>query len=422
MYKPISIIIALSFFILKMGHAQDLTKVTIDECYQWTSENYPLVKQLGLIEKSKAFNLNNASKGYLPQININGQATYQSDVTSLPISLPNVEIPTVSKDQYKIYADIYQPLTNGSMIKLKQKSIEATAKIEAQNIEVNLYQLKERVNQLYFGILLIDGQLKQFDIFKNDLTAAIEKVEAAIENGTAVETNKLLLQSELINLTQKIQEKTANKTAFSTMLAALTGKGISAKTVFERPQNPILATEINRPELQLFDLQRQTIDLKSEQIKNRWMPNVGLFAQTGFGRPALNFLSNDFEFYFIGGVKANWNISGLYTNKNEKQLISISKLKVDVTKETFLLNTNLAMTQQNNEVAKFQDLINTDKELITIRKQIKETAEVQLNNGLISALDYISYINGESKAQENLLLHQIQLLMAQYQLKTTSGN
>lgn len=422
MYKPISIIIALSFFILKMGHAQDLTKVTIDECYQWTSENYPLVKQLGLIEKSKAFNLNNASKGYLPQININGQATYQSDVTSLPISLPNVEIPTVSKDQYKIYADIYQPLTNGSMIKLKQKSIEATAKIEAQNIEVNLYQLKERVNQLYFGILLIDGQLKQFDIFKNDLTAAIEKVEAAIENGTAVETNKLLLQSELINLTQKIQEKTANKTAFSTMLAALTGKGISAKTVFERPQNPILATEINRPELQLFDLQRQTIDLKSEQIKNRWMPNVGLFAQTGFGRPALNFLSNDFEFYFIGGVKANWNISGLYTNKNEEQLISISKLKVDVTKETFLLNTNLAMTQQNNEVAKFQDLINTDKELITIRKQIKETAEVQLNNGLISALDYISYINGESKAQENLLLHQIQLLMAQYQLKTTSGN
>jgi outer membrane protein TolC len=371
MYKPISIIIALSFFILKMGHAQDLTKVTIDECYQWTSENYPLVKQLGLIEKSKAFNLNNASKGYLPQININGQATYQSDVTSLPISLPNVEIPTVSKDQYKIYADIYQPLTNGSMIKLKQKSIEATAKIEAQNIEVNLYQLKERVNQLYFGILLINGQLKQFDIFKNDLTAAIEKVEAAIENGTAVETNKLLLQSELINLTQKIQEKTANKTAFSTMLAALTGKGISAKTVFERPQNPIVSTEINRPELQLFDLQRQTIDLKSEQIKNRWMPNVGLFAQTGFGRPALNFLSNDFEFYFIGGVKANWNISGLYTNKNEEQLISISKLKVDVTKETFLLNTNLAMTQQNNEVAKFQDLINTDKELITIRKQIK---------------------------------------------------
>jgi outer membrane protein TolC len=422
MYKPISIIIALSFFILKMGHAQDLTKVTIDECYQWTSENYPLVKQLGLIEKSKAFNLNNASKGYLPQININGQATYQSDVTSLPISLPNVEIPTVSKDQYKIYADIYQPLTNGSMIKLKQKSIEATAKIEAQNIEVNLYQLKERVNQLYFGILLINGQLKQFDIFKNDLTAAIEKVEAAIENGTAVETNKLLLQSELINLTQKIQEKTANKTAFSTMLAALTGKGISAKTVFERPQNPIVSTEINRPELQLFDLQRQTIDLKSEQIKNRWMPNVGLFAQTGFGRPALNFLSNDFEFYFIGGVKANWNISGLYTNKNEEQLISISKLKVDVTKETFLLNTNLAMTQQNNEVAKFQDLINTDKELITIRKQIKETAEVQLNNGLISALEYISYINGESKAQENLLLHQIQLLMAQYQLKTTSGN
>lgn len=422
MYKPILIIIALTFFILKMGHAQDLEKITIEECYQWTNENYPLVKQFDLIEKSKAFNLENASKGYLPQININGQATYQSDVTSLPISLPNVEIPTVSKDQYKIYADIYQPLTNGSMIKLKQKSIAAAAKIEAQNIEVNLYQLKERVNQLYFGILLINGQLKQFDVLKNDINAAIQKVEAAIENGTAVETNKLLLQSELINLTQKIQEQTANRAAFSTMLAALTGKQISAKTTFETPQNPIVATEINRPELQLFDLQRQTIDLKSEEIKNRWMPNVGLFAQTGYGRPALNFLSNDFELYFIGGLKANWNISGLYTNKNETQLISISKLKIDATKETFLFNTNLSITQQNNEVAKFQELMNTDKELIFIRKKIKETAEVQLNNGLISALDYISYINAESKAQENLLLHQIQFLMAQYQLKTTSGN
>lgn len=402
--------------------SQEVQTMSIEDCYQWSRNNNPLIKQMDIIDKTTQFNLSNASNGNLPQIKLNGQATYQSDVTNLPIDIPNMEIPTIDKDQYKIYGEVYQPLTNFSNVNANKKIISGTGEIEKQQVEVNLYQLKERINQMYFGVLLINEKIEQYQIIQADLDNALAKVEAAIDNGTATITDKQLLQVEHISLAQQIEENKANQLAFLNMLSVLTGKKITKATVLAKPALTAIPTTINRPEVHLFNLQNQTIMLQEKLLSNSLLPNLGLFVQGGYGRPALNFLSNDFDFYYLGGIKFNWNISSFYGYKNTKKILALRSNKIETQKEAFLLNTNLTQTQQSAEISKYQSLIQSDIEIIKIREEVLATANVQLSNGLITTLDYVKFLNDVNKARQVYLLHETQLLLAQFNLKTTTGN
>jgi outer membrane protein TolC len=402
--------------------SQEVSTISIEECYQWSRENYPLIKQMDIIDKTTQFNLSNASNGNLPQIKLNGQATYQSAVTKLPIEIPNMEIPTIDKDQYKIYGELYQPLTNFSNVRANKSIISSNGEIEKQQVEVNLYHLKERINQMYFGVLLINEKIEQYQIIQSDIENAMAKIEAAIDNGTATITDKQLLKVEHISLAQQIEENRANQLAFLNMLSVLTGKNILAATALTKPAHNVIPTTINRPELQLFNLQKQTIKLQKKLLSNSLLPNLGLFVQGGYGRPALNFLSNDFDFYYLGGIKFNWNISSIYGYKNTKNILDLSRDKIENQKEAFLLNTNLTTSQQSAEVSKYQNTIKSDNEIIKIREEVLATANVQLTNGLITTLDYVKFLNDVNKARQVFVLHETQLLLAQFNLKTTTGN
>lgn len=235
--------IILSFFSVTVSllHAQNLTnevsveKVTIAECYDWARANFPLINQMGMIDKSTQYNLSNASIGNLPQVSIKGQASYQSAVTNLPINIPNVEIPTINKDQYKVYGELYQPLTNFYNVQTQKREFELNGKIEKQQIELELYQLKERVNQIYFGALLINEKIDQFKLVKADLDSTLVKVDVAMKNGTATLKDKRLLDVEIISIDQKNEENRANELAFFKMLSIITGKNISEITQLEKP-------------------------------------------------------------------------------------------------------------------------------------------------------------------------------------------
>ena len=399
-----------------------IPSATIDDCYEWSRANFPLIQQMDIIDKATQYSLSNASNGNLPQINLNGQATYQSAVTNFPIELPNVEVPTVSKDQYKIYGEVDQPLTNFSKVNTKKRQIEIDGEIEKQRVEVDLYKLKERINQTYFGVLLINEKISQFEIIIADLDSAMVKVTAAIDNGTATLTDKRLLNVERISIVQKIEENESNQLAFLNILSLLTDKNISKSTILDKPEVQAEVSEVSRPELRLFKLQNEAVDIQSKQLNNNLMPNLGLFGQGGYGRPALNFLSNDFELYYVGGVKLNWNISNYYNHKNSKKSLQTVRDKISTQQQTFLLNTELTQTQQTAEITKFEGLMKSDNEIINIRTEILNTAKVQLNNGLITTIDYVKYLNDVNRAKQSFLLHETQLLLALYNLKITTGN
>ncbi len=419
---PHEILLTIIFLlaITTVSWAQSQSSLTIDEAYRLAIKNYPLVKQVSLIEKTKQYSIENANKGYLPQLSIDGQGTYQSDVTS--ISIPGVTAINLSKDQYRIYGEISQIVTDGGIIKQQKELVKVNTETEHQKIEVELYKLKERINQLFFGILLIDAQIEQTELLKKDIQAGIDKTNAAIANGTALKSNADNLRAELLKINQRTIELQFNRKGYADMLAIFIAQRLDENTKLITPTTQPVSTGINRPELKLYEAQKKSFDIQSNLITAKNLPKVGLFFQGGYGRPGLNFLNNDFATYYIGGVRLNWGLGGLYTAKNDRNLLKINQQTIDVQKETFLFNTNLSLSQQNSEITKFQKLVYSDDEIIKLRESIKITAKSQLENGTITSNDYLIYVNAEDQARQNLLLHQVQLGLAQYNYQTTSGN
>jgi len=407
-------------------HAQTGQPLSIDSCYAMAKRNYPLVKQYDLIEKSRSYSLNNVAKGYLPQVNIGGYATYQSNVTqpalnqNLPGALPIFE--TISKDQYKVYGEVIQPITDLFTLKNNKELIEVNAGVEAQKLKVELYRLRERIDQIYFGMLLIEQQLEQIEIIKKDIQAGINKTNAAIENGIGLKSNLNLLKAEMLKTEQRAIELNAGRKSYADMLSLFIGVPVTENTTLQIPVSPKFSAVIARPEIELYNLQKQVFDVQGSMINARNIPRFSLFLQSGYGRPALNMLSNDFDFFYIGGLRLNWSLTSFYTSQKEREILGLNQNSIDIQKETFLFNTNLAVKQQFNEAAKIESLIQTDNEIIELRESIKNTAQSQLENGVITANDYVIFVNAEDQARQNLLLHQVQLLMVLYNNKTTTGN
>ena len=398
--------------------------LTINEVYTLARKNYPLIKQRGLIAKTKEYSVSNAAKGYLPAFSINGQATYQSAVTTFPFTIPikGFTLPQYSKDQYKIDGELDQVIYDGGIIKNQKQAAEANEVIQQQSLEVELYALYDRVNQLFFGILLTNEQLKQNDLLKADIKNGIDKTKALVTNGTAYRSSVDELSAQLLQTEQSRVELAATKKAYLDMLSVFINNPLNENTVLEKPAEPGYTETINRPELLSYDYQKKTYDLQDDLLKAQLMPKLGFFAQGGYARPGLDPLSNSFQWYYIGGLRLSWNLGGLYTLKNQRKLLDIGRETLDIQKEIFLFNTNLTQKQQNADIVKYTELVSKDDAIIALRESVKNAAAAQLENGVLSAHDYITEVNAEDQARQNLILHNMQLLQAQYSYQNTTGN
>ncbi|HTF19422.1 MAG TPA: TolC family protein [Chryseolinea sp.] len=398
-------------------HAQ----LTLEQSYQLAEQNYPLTKQRALIYQSRDFSLQNATTGYLPAVAINGQQSYQSDVTGLP-SLPGVEplVPPVSKNQYKAYGDVMLSIYDGGVIHAQKQAITTNAQVEEQSLHVELYKLRDRVNQLYFGILLFDGQLEQQVLVRQDLENGLKTAEAFIANGTALKSTADLLRAELLRNEQVDIDLQAMRKAYLEMLGLLIGREISAGTLVKPPQANVVA-EVNRPELQLYQYQRSLLDVEQKRLNTIITPRLSTFLQGGYGRPALNMLENNPDTYYIVGFRLNWNLTGFYNRKRDKELIDVRRSGVDVQQEVFLFNVGYQVRQQQTEIDRFAQLTASDDEIISLRVKIKETAYVQLENGVLDSREYLREVQAESLARQAKVLHEIRMLTAQYELQTTQG-
>ncbi len=407
--------------------AQNTDKITLDACYNWASDNYPIAKQRGLIKQNTALTINTLEKNWLPQIELNAQGSYQSEVTTFSLDIPNVKGPTpLSKDQYKATLDVKQIIWDGGVIALQKKVLEANGAVENQRVEVELARLKERVNALYFNVLQADVNVDIIQVLKKDLAARMKKTEAAVASGVALKRDVQTLQVEDLKAEQRLTEIRSARSAAVRMLALLTGKSLSENTTFERPilrGASDISLQIDRPELKLFDLQKSLIDRQLEINALKNFPRIMAFGTAGYGRPGLNFLKNEFRPYALAGVSFKWNLTDFYskTLKNDLQQIRNGAQVIDLQRDVFLLNTKSVMEQQSADIQKWQALIESDRQIVALRGKIKESATAQVENGTLTTNDYLIELNAESQARLNLDLHQLQLLLAQINLKTTTN-
>ena len=409
--------------------------LTITQCYELARTNYPLIKRYALIDKTEQYNLSNAGKGWLPQLAINAKASYQSNVTKLPFDtekistmIPGFSVPTLSKDQYQVVAEINQTIWDGGIIHSTRELSRTQAIADREQLESDLYLLNERVNQLYFGCLLQDELLKQNGLLQKELQINIDRIKTMINNGVANESDRESLEVELLNASQREIEIKANHEAYRLILGTLIGKEISGYTLLSpgitSPPGPLSTREgeINRPELRALEAQKELADMQNKQINAGLMPRIGLFLQGGYGRPGLNMLKDGFEPFYVAGVRFSWNIGKLYTLKTDRKRVETSMNFIDLQREIFLFNTSLDMLRQNTEIKKIDDLLAADKQIVDLRTSIKKAAEVKLENGVISVTDLIREINAEDFAKQNVATHRIQKLMAIYNLIYTTNN
>ncbi len=398
-------------------------KLSLEECYDLVNKNYPLVKQNELLAKQNELDLAVINTAKLPKLDFSVQVSYQSDVTELPISIPNITIESPNNDQYKAVVSVNQIIYDGGAINASAEAKTATLKTQQKQLEVNLYKLQKQVNQIYFSILLLQDKRGLLTAKNSQLEAKLKEVKAGIEFGMLLPTSDKVLEAEILKIKQQFTETDQNKVSLIMTLSKLIGKEISSTIVLQNPEVlTVLDAKISRPEMDLFKLQKQQVEMSEELIAKKNIPKILGFATGGYGNPGLNFLDNSFQSYYMVGLKLNWNIFDWNASKKQRKSLQINKEIIDNQQEIFELNTNIELNQQQSEINKVSTFIQSDETIINLRKKILKSAESQLKNGVITSSAYITELTNLYEAENNLSTHKIQLLLAKANYETTKGN
>lgn len=397
-------------------------QIRLEDCQKLARENYPLIKQYELIELTQEYTLSNANKAYLPSLDVTLIGGVISGFPSF--SAPGEGSASSSDMQLISVLQLNQPIWDGGITKAKKGVVQANSEIEKAELEISLFALEERINNLFFGILLIDEQASQLEILKSSMQINLDRVNIAVENGTAFKSDIDEIQVEIINIDQKIEELRSNRTAYVNVLAAMTGSAIENSSNFERPvvEENFLKLENNRPELRRFQNQEELIEARKQIDRSRLYPKIGLLGFATFIEPGIDFGASNIDNIFVGGLSLNWSLDGLYTNGNNKKLAELNLQKVSVQKETFLFNNELELTQTRLDLNKYRNLVEQDREILELKTRIKKAYELKYENGISTMSELLNRTNDESAARQNLIIHEIQYLMKAFQYKNRTGN
>lgn len=387
--------------------------LSIDFCLEEAIKNYPLIKQKDLLAESLRFKTEKLNTAYYPQLQANAQMTYQSDVTSIPALTPFMTPVTFDKDQYKFTLDVNQVIWDGGVTGI-QKNIEmAGYDVDRNQLDAELYKIKERVNALYFSILMAQQQEQIVQNISDNLIEKMRSVSVASKNGMALQSDVDVLNAEIIRTEQQLIEAASARLSALIMLGEFLNAELTAGTTLLFPQmqtdNPVF--EDKRKESEVFDYQLKRIDTQKLLVKHLLYPKLFVFGQLGYGKPGLNMLSNSFDDYYLAGAKVTWNISAFYNQKKDLKLFDLQKEIISSQKEVFEKNLKMACQKEAGEIIKLSQLIEKDDEIIALREKIRRTASSKLDKGTISATDYVNELYAEKQARLNKELHLIQQAM-----------
>jgi outer membrane protein TolC len=391
-------------------HSACFAQLSLQECRQKARNNYPMIKQYKLVEQSCDFNIDNASKGFLPQISLTGMALYHTDMLKKTQPALNMK-----NSLYGGMVQISQTVYDGGAIAEQKRLNMASANAEKEQINVTIYDVNARVDELFFGVLLIDEQLKQNELLRNDLSLSRKNIEGMMKNGIANQSDIDAIHVEQLNAEQSRKTLNIQRQAFLSMLGFFINQKIDNNTVFSRPEaeNPSIL-QIERPELKQIDAQLSLLDEREKALNVNLKPKIGLFATGLLGNAGLDMMNKQ---ALMAGVKLSWNIGSLYTRKNDRKLIDLSRQQWESNRETFLFNIHLQTENETSVINDLKEKLQTDDEIINLRTNIRNKAERKVENGTLTVNEMLRQINAESEAKQAKALHQIQLLKEIYQLK-----
>lgn len=402
--------------------------ISLDECYTLARKNYPAVRKTDLINRIGHLDMANANTKFLPRLTISGHASYQSEVIDYAALFGDAPLPggimppVISRDQYRIQAELSQLLYDGGQNRFEKEIIHANQLAQESQLEAELYAIRNRIQTAYFSILLVDARLQLIDLSKSTLQQQLRKIEAAIANGMAWKSQADELRVELLLLESQISELESTRRSWLGILALFTDQDIPASVKLEQPEITSIDTSIRRPELNAFNARQLLFSTRQNQLKAVSRPDVSLFLQGAYGRPTLNMLKNEFGPWYVAGLRLQWPLAAVYTVKNKREIFELNRLSVDAEREVFLLNTRMDIRQQQENIRKYERLIEHDEDIIVLRVAVTAAAEAQLESGVITVHDYIQKHNAEHAARLQKQEHQLHRLLAMHQLQQLTGN
>ena len=416
-------------FILSICMTVGATAQTLEECQQAAERNYPLIVQHDLIAHTTDLTVDNIQKGWLPQLTATAQATYQSAVTAWPDEMKGlmqqmgVDMKGLAKDQYRIGIDLQQTVFDGGMINAQKQVAREQGAVKQAQLDVDLYQVRQRVNEMYFGLLLLDDQIRLNGDLQKLLTASEKKLTSMVKHGTAAQCDLNNVIAERLNV---VQQETTLESQRRVLLAMLgTFCGLEMSQVI-KPAAIESVEGNNRPELRLIDSQLRLADAQDKALKAALLPRVGVFAQGYYGYPGYNMfkdmMGRDWSWNGMFGARLTWNIGALYTHRNDKAKVQLQRETAQNQREVFLFNNRLEQMQHNEAIERYRSLMSQDQEIIALRGQVRKAAESKLSHGIIDVNDLLRDINSENAARVQQSIHEIEMLKQMYDLKYTTNN
>lgn len=403
------------------AHAQ----TTLDECIGWAYDNYPQIKEMSLIERTKGIDMKNAAYAWLPHLNISGKATWQSEVVEIPMHIPGMDI-NIPHDQYGLTAEFTQQIWDGGTSRSQKELAEAGAEVKKTQLETNLWSIRSRVQNVFLGIILIDKQLELNGLLRESLERSSEEVKSRMEAGVALPSDLDQVSVNILSCLQQRASLDADRKSYVKILGLLTGRDMTDMELAV-PQDAVNYVDDGardfetRPEMAFYAAQLKQNEFQRRQLNTLISPKLNLSLQGGYGRPGMNMLSGDFSGYFVAGLKLQWNIGALYTRGLDKRRVNADAQKIDLTRKSFILNSSVEAEQKNNAILKARDVLEKDSEIIGLRQRIRASGENQYREGTIKMNDYLSMLDEEYKAKANESMHEVQLMMAVYDMKNTIG-
>lgn len=402
---------------------------SLEECRHLAREHYPEIRQYDLIAQTEQYNLSNAARAWIPQVTLSGQATYQSATPTYPeafntiLQANGVEMAGVSKDQYKVAVDVSQHIWDGGKSKADKAIAEAEAEEQRSRVDVSLYDLQSRVDNLYFGILLLDERKAQTEALIEVLASNLARLQTYYKNGVAMQADVDAVEAELLTARQSLGQVESSRASYRRMLEIFIGQPLAADNL-ERPAMKQLQSRTSaRPELALFEAQESKLEAQRKAINASLMPRFSAFAQGYYGYPGLDMfksmVSSAWTPNAIVGVRMSWNIGAFYTKRNNLEKLNAAEKQIAVQRDVFLFNTQMQITQDDGEIARLHQAIADDSRIVELRRNVRLAAESQLKNGVIDATDLLRKISDETAAALARSTHEIELLQATYRLKTT---
>ncbi len=421
--KSRALILIIILILSISSRGQEHPVLTLEYCQEQAVLNFPAYRQYELLKQTSELEQKNLGKNWLPSLNLNGQASYQSDVTKVPTIIPEFAPEPISKDWYKIYLDVSQVIWDGGATKQGKSIEEIDNNMDVQNLEIELYSIKQKVNNLFFSILLLQENRDLLRIHADMISSRLKEVESAVKNGVVLSSNADILRAEILKVEQKIDEMDIAERAAMQSLSLLIGQEIAEGTSLQMPAPEVDLAEgpQQRLEFGIFDLQEQKMDALKKMKSTSLMPKFQAFGQAGLGRPAFDMLSNDFEDYYIIGLRLNWNFWNWNKTRNEKGILDLNRKIISTKRDAFNTNLSIELATKRSEVDKYEKIIQKDKEILDLRTKVVKEYDSRLKNGVITATEYLSELNAESEARLNINIHKIKLVQAQYEYLATIG-